>query len=220
MEFTYPDKFTYLNTFVIQVVQRCRIMEVLLYMVSTSHNIYWYIVKTQPAFLCTLIGHYLSMRLLLTWIQEFALLSIGSYFLWIYRMWCCMSHHFVKTAWNAWRLNLSSSHQRVSIDAKWDQWLGKGKNWVICLAATWLYKWHMWPSQQKPAQFTQLSQHYLQCLRSGYLKFQLNQACSFEVTALDSQASKYSNHTKTKLQVLTFTAITSVSICLQCWDLA
>ena len=34
-----------------------------------------------------------------------------------------------------------------------------------------------------------ISQHYLQCLRSGYLKFHLNQASSFEVTALDRRAS-------------------------------
>ena len=44
------------------------------------------------------------------------------------------------------------------------------------------------------------------------MKFQLNQASSFEYTALDSQASKkielYSNHTEKKLQALTFTAIT------------
>jgi len=68
------------------------------------------------------------------------------------------------------------------------------------------------------------SQHYLQCLRSGYLKFQSNQARGFEVIALDSRASKkidlYSNHTENKLQALTFTAITLLSIRLQCCDLA
>ena len=41
--------------------------------------------------------------------------------------------------------------------------------------------------------------------------FQLNQASTFEVIALDSQASKkinlYSNHTENKLQALTFAAI-------------
>jgi len=72
--------------------------------------------------------------------------------------------------------------------------------------------------------FFLFSQYYLKCLRSGYLKSQLNQACSFEVTALDSQASKkidlYSNPTENKLQALTFAAITLVSICLQCSDLA
>ena len=61
-------------------------------------------------------------------------------------------------------------------------------------------------------QFFLFSKHYLQCLRSGYSKFQLNQASSFEVIALDSRASKkidlYSNHTENKLQVLTFAAIT------------
>ena len=55
--------------------------------------------------------------------------------------------------------------------------------------------------------------HYLQCLRSEYSKFQLNQASNFEVIALDSRASKkidlYSNHTENKLQALTFAAITS-----------
>ena len=65
---------------------------------------------------------------------------------------------------------------------------------------------------------------YLQCLRSVYLKFQPNQASSFEVIALDSRASKkinlYSNPTENKLQALTFTAITLVCICLQCWNLA
>ena len=68
------------------------------------------------------------------------------------------------------------------------------------------------------------TQHYLQCLRSGYLKFQLNQASSFEVIALDSKASKkldlYWNHIENKLQALTFAAITFVNICLQSWDLA
>jgi len=58
------------------------------------------------------------------------------------------------------------------------------------------------------------SQHYLQCLRSGYLKFQLNQASSFEFIALDSRVSKkidlYSNHIKNKLQALTFAAITLI----------
>jgi len=42
--------------------------------------------------------------------------------------------------------------------------------------------------------------HYLQRLKSEYSKFQLNQASSFEVIALDSRASKkidlYSNHTE------------------------
>jgi len=56
------------------------------------------------------------------------------------------------------------------------------------------------------------------------LKFQLNQASSFEVIALDSRASKkidlYSNHTENKLQALTFAAITFVCICLWYWDLA
>jgi len=65
---------------------------------------------------------------------------------------------------------------------------------------------------------------YLQCLRSGHLKFHLNQASSFEVIALDSRASKkidlYSNHTEIKLQALTFIAITLVCICVQGWDLA
>ena len=60
--------------------------------------------------------------------------------------------------------------------------------------------------------FFLFSKHYLQCLRSGYSKFQLNQANSFEVIALDSRASKkidlYSYHTENKLQVLTFAAIT------------
>ena len=60
-------------------------------------------------------------------------------------------------------------------------------------------------------------------LKSEFLKFQLNQASSFEVIALDSRVSKkidlYSNHTESKLQTLTFTAITLVCICLQCWDL-
>ena len=49
------------------------------------------------------------------------------------------------------------------------------------------------PSQQKPILFAQLSnfcQHYLQCLKSGHLKFQLNQDSSFKIIALDSQASK------------------------------
>ena len=58
--------------------------------------------------------------------------------------------------------------------------------------------------------FFSFSKHYLQCLKSGY--FQLNQASSFEVIALNSRASKkidlYSNHTENKLQALTFPAIT------------
>jgi len=57
-------------------------------------------------------------------------------------------------------------------------------------------------------------------LKSGYLKFHLNQASSFEVIALDSQKSKkinfYSNHTENKLQALPFVAIALVSIGLQC----
>ena len=60
--------------------------------------------------------------------------------------------------------------------------------------------------------FFVFSKHYLQCLKSGYSKFQLYQAISFEVFALDSWASKkidfYSNHTENKLQTLTFAAIT------------
>ena len=52
---------------------------------------------------------------------------------------------------------------------------------------------------------TFFSQRYVQCLRSGYFKFQLNQASSFEVIALDSRASKkidlYSNHTENKLHI-------------------
>ena len=52
----------------------------------------------------------------------------------------------------------------------------------------------------------------MQCLRSGYSKFQHNQASSFEVIALDSRASKkidlYSNYTENELQALTFAAIT------------
>ena len=60
--------------------------------------------------------------------------------------------------------------------------------------------------------FFLISKHDLQCLRSGYSKFQLNQASSFEVMALDSQLSKkiclYSNHIENKLQALTFAAIT------------
>jgi len=60
--------------------------------------------------------------------------------------------------------------------------------------------------------FLKFSKHYLQCLRSAYSKFQLNQSGSFEAIALDSRASKkidfYSNHTENKLQTLTFTAIT------------
>ena len=34
--------------------------------------------------------------------------------------------------------------------------------------------------------FFLFSRHYLQCLRSGYSKFQLNQTSSFEFIALDS----------------------------------
>ena len=60
--------------------------------------------------------------------------------------------------------------------------------------------------------------HYLQCLRSGYSKFQLNQASSFEVIALDRGVSEkidlYSNLTENKLHALTFEAITYVCIIL------
>jgi len=66
--------------------------------------------------------------------------------------------------------------------------------------------------------FLKFYKHYLQCLRSGYSKVQLNQVSSFEVIALDSRVSKkidlYSNHTENKLQALAFTAITQVCICL------
>jgi len=55
-------------------------------------------------------------------------------------------------------------------------------------------------------EFFLFCQHYLQCLRSGYLQFQLNQASSFEAIVLDSRVSKkidlYSNHTENKLQAL------------------
>ena len=68
------------------------------------------------------------------------------------------------------------------------------------------------PHSSHTFQFFLFSKHYLQCLRSGYSKFQLNQASSFEIIALDSRASKkinlYSNHTENKLQALTFAAIT------------
>ena len=46
----------------------------------------------------------------------------------------------------------------------------------------------------------------------------------FGITALDSRKNKetnfYNDYTKNKLQVLTFTAITSVWISLQSWNLA
>ena len=42
-------------------------------------------------------------------------------------------------------------------------------------------------------QFFLFPKHYLQCLRSGHLKFQLNQASIFEVIALDSRVSKKIN---------------------------
>ena len=47
---------------------------------------------------------------------------------------------------------------------------------------------------------------------------------SFGIIALDGRKSKdidlYSDYTENKLQTLTFTAITSISISLQCWNLA
>ena len=56
------------------------------------------------------------------------------------------------------------------------------------------------PHSSHNFQFFLFSQHYLQCLKSGYSKFQLYQASSFEVSALDSRASKkidlYSNRTE------------------------
>ena len=58
---------------------------------------------------------------------------------------------------------------------------------------------------------------FSQCyLRREYLKFQLNQASSFQVIALNSRASEkvdlYSNLTENKLQALTFAAITLVTV--------
>ena len=46
------------------------------------------------------------MRLLLTWIL--------CYVLWIYRMWYCMSHHFVKTTRNAWKFMFKSFHCQLA----------------------------------------------------------------------------------------------------------
>ena len=47
---------------------------------------------------------------------------------------------------------------------------------------------------------------------------------NFRITVLDSRKNKemdlYSNYTKNKLNVLTFTAITSIWISIQSWDLA
>ena len=41
--------------------------------------------------------------------------------------------------------------------------------------------------------FFLFSQHYLKCLKSGYLKFHLNLVSSFEVIVLDSRTSKKIN---------------------------
>ena len=61
-------------------------------------------------------------------------------------------------------------------------------------------------------------------LRNGYSKLQVVLVISFEAIVLDSTVSKkiklYSNYTDNKLQVLSFTAITLVCICLQRYDLA
>ena len=50
----------------------------------------------------------------------------------------------------------------------------------------------------------------------------MNQVCSFEITKLNSRASKkidlYSNYTENKLQALTIAATTLVCICIQHWD--
>ena len=55
---------------------------------------------------------------------------------------------------------------------------------------------HREPAHQQ--NFFLFSQHYPQCFRSGYSKFQLNQVISSEIVALDSRASKkddlYSNY--------------------------
>ena len=59
---------------------------------------------------------------------------------------------------------------------------------------------------------------------NGLPKFQSIMVSSFGITTLDSRKSKeinlYSDYAKNKLQTLTFTAITSVWISPQSWDLA
>ena len=59
---------------------------------------------------------------------------------------------------------------------------------------------------------------------NGSPKFQPSVVCSFEITAIKSRKNKeidlYSDYTKNKLQALPFTAITSVWISLQSWNLA
>ena len=59
---------------------------------------------------------------------------------------------------------------------------------------------------------------------NGSPKFQPSVVCSFGIIALDSRKNKiidlYSDYTENKLQALTFEAITSVWISLQCCNLA
>ena len=68
------------------------------------------------------------------------------------------------------------------------------------------------------------TQQYQLCPRNGTPKFQPFVVRSFGIISLDSRKSKvidlYSDYTKNKLQVLTFTAITSIWVSLQCYNLA
>ena len=68
------------------------------------------------------------------------------------------------------------------------------------------------------------TQQYLQCPSNEPPKFQPSVVCSFGIIMLDSRKSKiidlYSDYTENKLQALTFAAITSVWISLQCCNVA
>ena len=59
---------------------------------------------------------------------------------------------------------------------------------------------------------------------NGPPKFQPSVVCSFGIIVIDSRKSKvidlYSDYTENKFQALTFVAITSVRISLQCCNLA
>ena len=70
-----------------------------------------------------------------------------------------------------------------------------------------------------------ISQHYLYCPRNGSPKFQLIMVSTFWNYSVDSRKKHkeidvYSDYTKNILQAVTFAAITSVWISLQCWNLA
>ena len=88
-----------------------------------------------------MLGIYLSMKLLLTWISEFVLLS--QCFMHLQDV--ILSQHFVAEARRQFGIHgsLCWSHQgiwRVTVDANQDQWSDYGNIGAICGAASWSYE--------------------------------------------------------------------------------